>query len=192
MIGADRIVDGDPLYGEGFSGDVERGDTYGPGHLPAVRAVRAGDAVERPLGRPARRARRRDRLRPAHARRPAPARPAAAAGAGGARARRSAGLRVGRLSLHAFALQTNSNDSLVALLTWRALLAADARARLRGRALDAASRSALAAAAKFAPLALAPLFATRAQPRRVRRALAAVLVAAVAPVRARRRAARAL
>ena len=30
VIGADRIVDGDPLYGEGFSDDVERGDTYGP------------------------------------------------------------------------------------------------------------------------------------------------------------------
>jgi uncharacterized membrane protein len=30
VIGADRIVDGDELYGEGFSDDVERGDTYGP------------------------------------------------------------------------------------------------------------------------------------------------------------------
>ena len=30
VIGADRVVDGDELYGEGFSEDVERGDTYGP------------------------------------------------------------------------------------------------------------------------------------------------------------------
>ena len=30
VIGADRIVDGDELYGDGFSDDVERGDTYGP------------------------------------------------------------------------------------------------------------------------------------------------------------------
>ena len=30
VIGADRIADGDPLYGDGFSDDVERGDTYGP------------------------------------------------------------------------------------------------------------------------------------------------------------------
>ena len=30
VVGADRIVDGDQLYGEGFSTDVERGDTYGP------------------------------------------------------------------------------------------------------------------------------------------------------------------
>ena len=45
VIGADRIVDGDELYGEGFSDDVERGDTYGPGQLPALRAVRAGAAA---------------------------------------------------------------------------------------------------------------------------------------------------
>ena len=30
VIGADRIVDGDGLYGPKFSEDVERGDTYGP------------------------------------------------------------------------------------------------------------------------------------------------------------------
>ncbi|HKP21568.1 MAG TPA: hypothetical protein VJT68_08615, partial [Thermoleophilaceae bacterium] len=30
VIGADRIADGHHLYGEGFSDDVERGDTYGP------------------------------------------------------------------------------------------------------------------------------------------------------------------
>ena len=30
VIGADRIADGHQLYGDGFSGDVERGDTYGP------------------------------------------------------------------------------------------------------------------------------------------------------------------
>ena len=30
VIGADRIADGHELYGDGFSADVERGDTYGP------------------------------------------------------------------------------------------------------------------------------------------------------------------
>ena len=30
VIGADRIVDGDSLYGDGFSDDVPKGDTYGP------------------------------------------------------------------------------------------------------------------------------------------------------------------
>ncbi len=30
VIGADRIADGDPLYGDGFSERVRHGDTYGP------------------------------------------------------------------------------------------------------------------------------------------------------------------
>ena len=30
VIGADRIADGDGLYGPGFADDVEHGDTYGP------------------------------------------------------------------------------------------------------------------------------------------------------------------
>ena len=30
VLGADRIVDGDGLYGDGFSRDVPKGDTYGP------------------------------------------------------------------------------------------------------------------------------------------------------------------
>ena len=67
VIGADRIVDGDPLYGEGFSDDVEQRRHLRPGQLPALRAVRAGAALERRLGRPARRPRRRDRIRPAGA-----------------------------------------------------------------------------------------------------------------------------
>ena len=43
VIGADRIADGDPLYGDGFSNDVERGDTYGPvtylAYLPFEQAL---------------------------------------------------------------------------------------------------------------------------------------------------------
>ena len=30
VVGADRIVDGDSLYGPGFASDLEHGDTYGP------------------------------------------------------------------------------------------------------------------------------------------------------------------
>ena len=30
VLGADRIADGDGLYGDGFSDDVPKGDTYGP------------------------------------------------------------------------------------------------------------------------------------------------------------------
>ena len=50
VIGADRIVDGDELYGEGFSEDVEQGRHLRPGQLPALRAVRAGAALERRAG----------------------------------------------------------------------------------------------------------------------------------------------
>jgi hypothetical protein len=60
-----------------------------------------------------------------------------------------------------FALQTNSNDTLVGLLTVAALLALTLAPARRG--LSAAARGAsiaLATAAKVGPLALAPLFAT--------------------------------
>ncbi len=52
------------------------------GHLPGLRAIRAGDALERGVGRPAGRARRRAGVRPAHAGGPDPARLPAAAGTG--------------------------------------------------------------------------------------------------------------
>ena len=50
VIGADRIVDGDQLYGEGFSEDVEQGRHLRAGQLPALRALRAGAALERRAG----------------------------------------------------------------------------------------------------------------------------------------------
>ena len=68
VIGADRIVDGDPLYGPGFSDDVERGDTYGPVTYLAYVPFEQAMTVERRVGRPAGGARRRAGLRPAHAR----------------------------------------------------------------------------------------------------------------------------
>ncbi len=57
-----------------------------------------------------------------------------------------------------FALESNANDSLVAALVLAAMLAASYRSQLAiaGRGV----LSALAGMAKFAPLALAPLFAT--------------------------------
>ena len=97
VIGADRIADGDPSTATGFSADVERGDTYGPGQLPRLRAVRAGAS---------RGAARWDDLPAAHGaaiafdllthRRPAAARAAAAPGPGGRRARRGARATRGR------------------------------------------------------------------------------------------------
>jgi hypothetical protein len=79
-----------------------------------------------------------------------------------------------------FALNCNSNDAFVAMICVWALVALRS-APARGALL------ALGAAAKFAPLALVPLFATSGSPRRWRGALvlglvvAAVLVAAFAP-----------
>ena len=178
VIGADRIVDGEELYGERFAADNEHGDTYGPVNylfyvpfeqalgwsgswddLPAAHgAALAADLLVilglMLLGR---------RLRP---------------GVEG----RTLGLALAfawaAYPYSAFALESNSNDTLVALAVVGALLATVPA--LRGLAIG------LGAAAKFAPLALAPLFATAAD-RRVRNALvfalslAAVLVATVAP-----------
>jgi Glycosyltransferase family 87 len=159
VVGADRIVDGDPLYGEGFSGDVEHGDTYGPVNyllyvpfeqllpwsgawddLPAAHgAAIAFDLLVIGglllLGR---------RLRPGRE-----------------------GLVLGVALAYAwaaypytaFVLESNSNDSLVALACVGALLALTLRPRAAG--LGSGVALGLGAAAKFVPLALAPLFARR-------------------------------
>jgi hypothetical protein len=161
VIGADRIVDGDPLYGKGFSEDVERGDTYGPVnylvYVPFEQALRWSG--------------RWDDLPAAHG--------AAIAidllVIGGL-------LLLGRRLRHgregtvlgvalayawaaypytAFVLESNANDSLVALSGVGALLAFT-MARRELSAVLGGTAIALGAAAKFVPLALAPLFARRA------------------------------
>jgi hypothetical protein len=178
VIGADRIADGDELYGPGFADDNEHGDTYGPASylayvpfeqalpwsgrwddLPAAHgAAIAFDLLTMLglflLGR---------RLRPA-----------------------GEGTTLGVALAYAwaacpytaFALESNSNDSIVALALVGALLALTLEPPRRR--LAAAARGVaigLGAAAKFAPLALAPLFATAGRERRLRSAL---LFAAVA------------
>jgi hypothetical protein len=167
VIGADRIADGDELYGEGFSGDVEHGDTYGPVdyllYVPFEQAMRWSGAW--------------DDLPAAHG--------AAIAfdllALGGL-------LLLGRVlrpgpegrvlgvalayawaayPYTAFVLETNSNDTLVALACIAALIG------FAGRSAVASGLAVgLGAASKFAPLALAPLFARR------RPLLFAVVVAA--------------
>lgn len=161
VIGADRIADGRHLYGDGFSADVERGDTYGPvayllyvpfeqampwsgrwDDLPAAHgAAIAFDLLAIGglllLGR---------RLRPGRE-----------------------GLALGVALAYgwaafpytAFVLESNSNDTLVAVACVGALLAASL-ARERASAAATAVAVALGAAAKFVTLALAPLFARRA------------------------------
>ena len=161
VIGADRIVDGDHLYGPGFAKDVERGDTYGPVNyltyvpfeqakpwsgtwdsLPAAHAAAiafdlltlAGLVL---LGR---------RLR-------------------AGRAGRELGLALGfawvAYPYSLFSLETNSNDSLVGLFTVLAMLGlTSSPARPGLSAVYRAAAVALGAASKFATAALAPLFAT--------------------------------
>jgi len=192
VIGADRIADGEGLYGPGFAPDVEHGDTYGPltylsyvpfeqllpwsgawDDLPAAHgAALAFDLLTLLglllLGR---------RLR---------------AGPAGNELSVALGYAWLTFPYTLFALQTNSNDTLVGLLTVTAMLGLTLAPARRG--LSAAARGAgiaLAAAAKVGPLALAPLFAT-ADPGPTKRttvrnltifaaALAAVLAATYLP-----------
>jgi hypothetical protein len=165
LIGAQRIVDGKSLYGS-YPSDNEHGDTYGPvsyesiipfeqvfgfsGHwddLPAAHAAAIvfdllAIALLFLLGR---------RVR-------GPSLGIALAYAWAA------------YPFTLFALESNSNDTLVAVLVLATLLVASS-APARG------VFAALAGLAKFAPLALAPLLATHGLPGmpRARRALALVL-----------------
>jgi hypothetical protein len=181
VIGADRVVDGDSLYGSGFSEDVERGDTYGPvNYLAYVPFEQAFPWSGRWDGLPA-----------AH-------------GAAitfdlltiaglfllGMRLRRGPeGRMLGAALAYAwaaypytaFALETNSNDTLVGLLAVAALLALTLEPARRG--LSAVGRGAavgLGAGAKFVSLALAPLFATAGERRSVRALALYTLALAVA------------
>jgi hypothetical protein len=152
-IGADRITHGEPIYGEGqFPEDNSFGDTYGPfnyyAYIPFELAMPwSGDWDNLPASHGA-----------------ALTFDLAAVLGLIAFARRmfgpGRGTRLAVVLAFAwlaypytdFALQSNSNDGLVAaLIIWS--LALFARPVLRGATL------ALATAAKFAPLILAPLFA---------------------------------
>jgi hypothetical protein len=156
VLGADRIVDGHHLYGDGFSRDVPKGDTYGPVNyllyvpfeqampwsgrwddLPAAHgAAIAFDLLTIGLllllGRALR-----------------PGREGTALGVALAYAWAA-------YPYTAFSLETNSNDTLVALACAAALLA-----YARRSAVATGLAVGLGAAAKFAPLALAPLFSRR-------------------------------
>jgi hypothetical protein len=167
VIGAQRIVDGRPLYGS-FPADNEHGDTYGPASYEAY------VPFEQVFGWSGTW----DDLPAAH----------------GAAiffdllavallfwlGRRLRGPTLGIALAYAwvsypftlFALESNSNDTLVAALVLAALLAATYTSNF-----TRAGRGALAALAgltKFAPLALAPLLATHGLPEigRARRARA--------------------
>ena len=153
VVGADRAIEGDPLYGaDTFPDDNQFGDTYGPvnyyayvpleqvlpwsgewDELPAAHAASilfdlAVVALLVLLGR---------RMRPGRA-----------------------GLDLGVILAFAwaaypytaYALQSNANDSLVAALVLAALV-------LIWTPVGRGAMTALAGLTKFAPFALAPLFA---------------------------------
>jgi hypothetical protein len=153
VVGADRVVSGDPVYGEGaFPDDNPFGDTYGPAnyyaYVPFEQALPwSGSWDELPaahgaaiffdlavvallfmLGR---------RLRPG-------------------REGRDLGVILAfawaAFPYTAYVLQSNANDSLVAALVLGALLVISSP-------VGCGAMTALAALTKFAPLALAPLFA---------------------------------
>ncbi len=175
VIGADRIVDGEELYGKGFSDDVEKGDTYGPVsyllYVPFEQTLPWSGAW--------------DDLPAAHG-----AAIAFDLAAIGGLLLLGRSLRPGRegamlgvalayawaaFPYTAFVLETNSNDTLVALACIGALLGFVWRSPLM-----AGVAVALGAASKFATLALAPLFARRS-PFVFAAALGITLLLVVAP-----------
>jgi hypothetical protein len=170
VIGADRIADGDSLYDGEFAPDNQSGNVYGPvvylayvpweqllpwdgtwGELPAAHAAAISFDLLTTLGLFVLGLRLRGR-----------ALAVALAYAWVA------------FPYSLFALETNTNDTLVAALLVWALVAATMPAT-RGALV------ALASATKFAPLAVAPLFATLGRPLRFATAFALVAVVVVLP-----------
>jgi hypothetical protein len=153
VIGAHRIVHGKPLYGS-YPSDNEHGDTYGPVNYEAY------VPFERIFGWSGTW----DDLPAAHA--AAIVFDLLAVAMIFLLGRRVRGPTLGIALAYAwvsypftlFGLESNSNDTLVALLVLAALLAATYRSKLGPPARGAFA--ALAGLTKFAPLALAPLLAT--------------------------------
>lgn len=153
VIGADRIVDGNALYGA-FPGDNASGDTYGPvvydAYVPFEQALTWSG--------------RWDDLPAAHA--AAITFDLLALALCFLIGRRVRGPDLGVLLAYAwatypftlYALMSNANDALVAALVLAAVWAA-------GSAPARGALVALAGLTKFAPLALAPLFALHPRPR---------------------------
>jgi hypothetical protein len=170
VIGADRIMDGHALYDGEFADDNKSGNVYGPvaylAYLPWEQLLPWDGAW--------------DDLPAAHA---------AAITFDllttlglfvlGTRLRsRALGIALAyawvAFPYSLFVLSTNSNDTLVAaLLVWALVAASTPTAR--------GALVALASAAKFAPVALAPLFASLGRPLRFGLAFALVAAAVVTP-----------
>jgi hypothetical protein len=153
VIGAHRVVGGEPLYGH-YPSDNEHGDTYGPFNYEAYVPFQQVFGWSGTW----------DDLPAAHA--AAVFFDLLAVGLLFLLGRRLRGPTLGVALAYGwvsypftlFALESNTNDTLVAVLVLAALLAAGYRSTLARGATGALA--ALAGLAKFAPLALAPLLAT--------------------------------
>ena len=154
VIGAQRIVDGRALYG-GYPSDNEHGDTYGPVNYEVY------DPFQQIFGWSGRW----DELPAAHG--AAIVFDVLAVALLFLLGRRARGPDLGVALAYAwvsypftlFALESNSNDTLVGVLVLAALLAASSPLRLGARKASCGALAALAGLTKFAPLALAPLLA---------------------------------
>ena len=152
VIGADRLTHGEGIYGN-FPDDNESGDTYGPVNYYAYVPFELAFPVVRASGTTC-------RLRTPRRSSSTWRRCSACFWSGGGCGPGARGRDLGIVLAYAwasypytlFVLNSNANDSLVAMLLVYSFLALKS-SRLRGAAL------ALAGAAKFAPLALVPLFA---------------------------------
>jgi hypothetical protein len=157
VVGADRLADGDPLYG-GWPRGIERGDTYGPAvyaaYLPFEQALPWSGAW--------------DDLDAAHG--AAIAFDLVSLALLFVLGRRIGGTALGVAAAWAWAAfpftlyvaNTNANDAIVPATVLLALL-------LAGRPAARGAATALAGLTKFAPLALAPLLATHPDGLRPRR-----------------------
>ncbi len=155
VIGAQRIADGRALYG-GYPSDNEHGDTYGPVNYE----------VYVPFQQVFGWSGRWDELPAAHG--TAIVFDVLAVVLLFLLGRRARGPDLGIALAYAwvsypftlFALESNSNDTLVGALVLAALLVASSPLRLGARKAASGALAALAGLTKFAPLALAPLLAT--------------------------------
>ncbi|HMD57094.1 MAG TPA: hypothetical protein VKG82_06445 [Solirubrobacteraceae bacterium] len=162
VIGAQRIVDGRPLYGS-YPSNNEHGDTYGPvtyeAYIPFEQLFGWSGTW--------------DDLPASHA--AAVFFDLLAVALLFLLGRRMRGPTLGVALAYAwvsfpftlYALESDSNDTLVAALVLAAVLAAGYRSKAAGAARGAFA--ALAGLTKFAPLALAPVLATHGLPETARR-----------------------
>lgn len=155
VIGAQRIVDGHSLYG-GYPSDNEHGDTYGPVNYEAYVPFQQAFGWSGHW----------DSLPAAHA--AAIAFDLLAVALLFMIGRRIRGPSLGIALAYAwvsypftlFALESNSNDTLVGALVLAALLAASSPLGRGARKAGSGVFAALAGLTKFAPLAVAPMLAT--------------------------------